>query len=227
MTTMFRTFRWTLLLVLVAMGLAQAAGAQEPVQRRWGVGWDDGLTLRGWLGGRYELALAAGPDDYLFKDETRIWDSAYPSDLQGRLQVPQDQREEHGWVRVQAGRLVLHRRELSAVAFLGLTYEWIDHQELRLSLDDLEGTFDTYELDRFTHHWALSFGIRPAWQVMENLTIETAFGLRFTWDSWDQTVVSSFAGGEGSEREITSGHGRSFSDQGWEGLTSLQFVIWF
>ncbi len=214
-------------LVLILVSLAGPVLAQEPVQRAWGVGWDDGLTVRGWLKGRYELSLAAGPDDYLFKDQTRLWDTAYPSALQGRLQVPQDQREEHGWVRAQVGRLVLHQDQLSVVSYLGLTYEWIDHQELRLSLDELEGDYDKFELDRFTHHWALSLGLRPAWRVTPRFTVETSFGLQFTWDSWDQTLVSSYAGGEGTQREITAGHGRSFSDFGWEGLTSLEFVFWF
>ena len=89
--------------IMVWAGLACPAGAQEPVQRRWGFGWDDGLTLRYWLGGKWELALSAGPDDYLVKDEVRSWNLTDPPQLQGQLEIPRDQRDEHGWVRFQAG----------------------------------------------------------------------------------------------------------------------------
>lgn len=215
------------LCLAIGMGGSGSALAQAPVDRGWGFGWDDGLTLRRWLGGVWEIGLAAGPDDYLIKDEVRTYDPTWPQDLNGRLEVPRDLRDEHGWVRLQLGRLVAHRDDLTLVGFVGGTYEWIDHQERRLALDELMGDYDTFELDRFTSHWVLDFGLRPAWRATEFLTIETAFTLRFSWENWDQVVGESWAGFDDEVVTSTSGHGRSFSDAGWEGTSSLQFLFWF
>lgn len=213
--------------VLLTIGFGSAARAQEPVDRHWGIGWDDGLTVRYWLAEKWELALAAGPDDYLVKDEVRSWNLEDPPPLQGQLEVPRDTRDEHGWVRFQVGRLITRQRTLALVGYTGVVYEWIDHQDRRLELDSLAGDYDTFEITRFTHHWVLALGLRPSWQPTDFLTIEMSFGLNFAWESWDQTTTRTWAGIEGQSREITSGHGRSFQDFGWEGLSSLQFIFWF
>jgi len=197
------------------------------VDRHWGIGWDSGLTVRYWLGGKWELALYAGPDDYLVKDEVQSWNLEDPPSLQGQLEVPRDQRDEHGWVRFQAGRLITRQKTLALVGYAGVVYEWIDHQDRRLELDSLAGDYDTLEITRFTHHWVLALGLRPSWQPADFLTIEMGFGLNFTWESWDQTMTQTWAGIEGESVMVTTGHGRSFQDFGWEGLSSLQFIFWF
>ncbi len=204
----------------------EPAAAQTAVDRGWGVGWDDGLTVRRWLGGRWELALSAGPDDYLVKDEVRSWNIDDPGSLQGMLEVPLDHREEHGWVRFQAGRLIAGKRDLSLVGYAGVVYEWVDHQERSLQLDQMIGEYDTFELDRFTDTWVLAMGLRPSWQPAGYLTIEMSFGLNFAWSSWDQTSLRTYAGIEGTDRETRSGHGRTFQDFGWQGMGSLQFIFW-
>ena len=216
-------------LVMVVLGLVAAGPglAQEPVNRSWGLGWDEGLTLRYWFGGKWEFSLAGGPDDYLVKDEVRSWNLTDPEQLQGQLEIPRDLRDEHGWVRVQTGRLIAHHQQLALVGYTGLVYEWIDHQERSLELDNLLGDYDTFELDRFTHHWILTLGLRPSWQPTDFMTIESSFGLNFTWTSWDQDTRQTWAGIEGENRSITSGHGRTFQDFGWDGLASLQFLFWF
>ena len=38
--------------------LALPVAANERPAQAWGIGWDDGLTVRRWLGGRWELAAA-------------------------------------------------------------------------------------------------------------------------------------------------------------------------
>lgn len=223
--------KWTRAAILALVGLLVSIPGlglgQEPVERTWGFGWDDGLTLRYWLDGKWEFALSAGPDDYLVKDEERTWQAGDPQDLQGMVEVPRDVRDEHGWVRLQAGRLVAKRDNIALVGFTGLTYEWIDHQDRHLQLDSMQGDYDTYELTRFTHHWVWALGLRPSWQATSFMTIETSFGLQFTWDSWDQSIHETWAGVEGESLIITSGHGRSFQDFGWEGMASLQFMFWF
>ncbi len=218
-----------LMLAVVVLGGAMAgqALAGERPERGWGLGWDDGLTVRRWLGGRWELSVAAGPDDYLVKSETRVWRLSDPANQHGVLQVPVDNREEHGWVRGQVGYLVTRRGDLSLVGYSGLVYNWIDSQERALTLDSLVGEYDTWESDRFTERWVLTLGVRPAWRPLDFMTVEFAMGLNFIWESWDQTTERTFAGVEGADRTVDSGHSRRFEDFGWEGAASLQFFFWF
>jgi hypothetical protein len=212
-----------LILVLLFAGLCQA---QEPVDRKWGIGWDQGLTLRAWLGGRWEIALAAGPDDYLSKEETRSWFVSDPSSRQGVPEVPEDIREEHGWVRFQLGRLIKRHGDFAVAGYGGVVYEWIVHQERNLVLQDLGNGYDSFELDRNTERWVMTLGLRPSWQPTSFLTIETAFGLNFIVDNWDQTTNRTWTGVDGSDHLELDGHGQKFQDFGFEGAASVQIFIW-
>ena len=191
----------------------------------WGLGWEDGLTLRHRMGA-WDLGVAAGPDDYLVKQEDRVWLSTDPESVQGRLELPLDEREEHGWVRLRAGRSLRERGRFGLAAFLGLSYEWIDHQERQLDLDALVGDYDTFELDRFTDYWILEAGLRPSWQLADWVDCEFSFGLRYVWENWDQSVTSTWAGVEQPDHTGTDGDGHRFQDFGWEGVSSLAFVFW-
>ncbi len=229
---------WPPSVVVAVMFVASGLLAGKPVaaadisapnyaDRTWGFGWDNGLTLRRWLGQHWELALAAGPDDFLAKAEKQAWLQSDPLLQHGALQVPTDVRQEQGWVRTQAGYLISRRQSLSLVAYAGLEYNWTDYQERSLVLDPLVGEYDTWELDRFTERWVLSLGLRPSWRPYDFLTIEWALGLAYSWDDWDQTTIRTYAGVSGADRTITDGDSSWFQDFGWEGATSLQFFFWF
>lgn len=206
--------------------VAESVATGPACERTWGLGWDNGLTLRRWVG-EWELGLAAGPDDYLVKEEYWAWELVDPDQVQGRLELPLDEREEHGWVRLKTGRRLLQDQRLEATAFVGLTYEWIDHQERALTLDELVGDYDTFELDRFTDFWVLEAGVRPSWQVSRHLTCEFSFGLRYVWENWDQKVTSTWAGIHEPDRNLTQGSGNRFQDFGWDGAGSLSFILWY
>lgn len=209
---------------MLAAGLA-AAGEPEPQPSRWGFGWSDGLTLRHRIAG-FELGLAAGPDDYLVKEERWERIATDPANVQGQLELPLDEREEHGWVRLRAGRELRSRGALALTAFAGLSYEWIDHQERTLELEALVGDYDTFELDRFTDFWILEAGLRPSWKVTDWLTCEFSFGLRYVWEDWDQETKATWAGVEDADFTESDGTGNRFGDFGWEGVSSLGFLFW-
>ncbi len=222
-----RPVGWLLLIVLMLMmGAAGSGRAQEKVDRTWGVGWDHGLTVRTWLGGCWELSVAAGPEDYLNKVETRSWFLNIPENQQGLLEVPEDTREEHGWVRLQVGRLIKKKDQFAVTGYGGLTYEWIVHQERNLLLHELNNNYDTFELDRHTQRWILTLGFRPSWQPVSFLTVEAAFGLNYIMESWDQTSIRTWSGTEGRDYQETDGAGQEFQDFGLEGLASIQIFIW-
>ena len=219
--------RWSAASALILLLAAPAlAGDDAPGRERvWGFGWDQGLTVRRWLGA-WELSLAAGPNDYLDKSEQRVFDPDAPDDLQGALEVPADDRREEGWVRLQAGYRVARYQSLAAVAFTGLVYNWEDSQYSHIHLGQ-DGLYDAYDTGRFTHRWALELGMRPAWRPVPFLSIETAFGLRFSWQTWSETEHQVYDSGLTSVRTERNGDFSSFQDFGWDGLGSLQIVVWF
>ena len=216
----------SIMAIALVMVMVGSAAALDKVDRTWGVGWDNGLTIRTWLGGTWELAVAAGPDDYLNKVETRSWYLSTPEAQQGLLEVPEDIREEHGWVRFQVGRLIKTKDQFAVIGYGGIVYEWIVHQERSLTLHELNANYNTYELDRHTQRWILTLGFRPSWQPASFLTIETAFGLNFIMENWDQTTKQSWAGVVGNDYQELDGHGQQFQDFGLEGMASIQIFIW-
>jgi len=215
------------LVVAMALSCGLPARAQERPAQQWGLGWDDGLTVRRWLGQDWELALAAGPDDYLFKTESRAWVQTEPAIQHGALQVPEDHRQEQGWVRGQVGHLITRRTDLALVGYAGLVYNWIDFQERSLVLNPLVGDYDTWESDRFTERWVLTLGLRPSWRPLDFLTVELAIGLNFIWESWERTTDRTTAGVGAADHTVENGHSRTFEDFGWQGASSLQFMVWF
>ncbi len=222
----WRALPGLVLVFLLGTTAAGAVGQQVEQDLDWGLGWSDGLTLR-FRPGPWELDLSAGPDDYLIKEERWNAIATHPEPVQGRLEVPVDEREEHGWVRMRAGRILRQRDSLSLTAFAGLTYEWVDHQERQLELDPLVGDYDTFELDRFTDFWILEAGLRPVWQVTNWLGLEFSFGLRYVWQQWDQSATWTWAGVEAPDSSAASGTGNRFQDFGWEGISSLGFIFWW
>lgn len=225
--TNWREVPLTALVVAVALGCALPAIAAERPAQKWGLGWDDGLTVRRWLASSWELALAAGPDDYLVKSESRNWIQTEPAAQHGALQVPEDHRQEQGWVRGQVGHLISRRDDMALVGYAGLVYNWIDFQERALVLNPLIGDYDTRESDRFTERWVLTLGVRPSWRPVAFLTVELALGLRFSWESWERTTDRTAAGVTDADHTVENGHSRSFEDFGWQGASSLQFLVWF
>jgi hypothetical protein len=216
--------------VLVLAGAAVAAcpataATGADAERTWGLGWDDGLTVRRWLG-PWELGVAAGPDDDLIQLESTEWHQADPPAYQGLVEVPQDERRESGWVRGQAGFRLRHDGPLTLVVYSGLAYGWIDHQSKTALLDPVSGGYDTVETNRFTHRWAWDLGLRPAWRPVRWLTVEFSFGLRYAWERWDETTVTQPAGVPDPDRRERDGETSSFRDFGWEGLGSLAFLFW-
>lgn len=222
---------WAGILVLVFLWSVPSVSAVEtgPVERKWGLGWDSGLTVRLWLGGVWELAVAAGPDDYLWNSEDHYYDTGYPPSWEEREEYTDSaDRIESGFVRFQAGRLVSRRGPLALVGYSGLQYGWTDdrYSYSWVSVDDPVMTaIRTTDFDIST--WTLTLGLRPSWVILDFLTIETAFGLEYRWISRDWAELTEYP--ETGRVYIRTGFedGNSFNDSGWHGMSSLQFIVWF
>ncbi len=218
-------------LAVVVMFSAIGANAAEtgPVDRKWGLGWDNGLTARLWLGGVWELAVAAGPNDNLSTSEGFQYDTGSPPEWNesDSRSVREDKRES-GFVRLQAGRLVSRRGPLALVCYTGLQYTWSDsrYSYSGVDLEHPENSRDSVrDLDRST--WDLSLGIRPSFVILDFLTIETAFGLQYSWISTDEAERTLYPESGQVQLYGDTDDSHRFSYYGWSGMGSLQFIVWF
>jgi len=215
-----------LVLVAAVPSLAVESG---PVDRKWGMGWDDGLTARLWLRGTWELGVAAGPNDNLRNTDRSTYDTGSPPLWEeSQENTLSDDRTESGFVRAQAGRLLARRGPLAAVCFLGLEYAWSDGGggNTRTSVDLLDNSY-TESWDNDSSAWTLTLGLRPSFEILGFLTIETAFALEYRWldSQWVDRIEYPDTGRV--LIDVQSGSGNRFDDAGWTGTGSLQFFIWF
>jgi len=218
--------------ILIASLLAATAAMAEDAARarKWGLGWDQGLTVRRWLGS-WELGVAAGPSDWLSESDQRSWDSTEPDSLQGRDSRHESSQRESGFVRLQAGRCVAGQGPLDLMAHVNFQYRWRDERRV----------YDWYYLDRnsfettdkWTETWTASAAVRLAWRPLDALSIETAFGLSYSWSDWEevrrtvrQDLLPPLESDEVTARQ-TKGSSRRFEYHGWYGLGSLSFIFWF
>lgn len=225
--------RVVLIGILVGMVMLQGASAfaveTGPVDRKWGLGWDNGLTARLWLGGVWELGLAAGPDDFL-RDETR-YDYDTGSDPywnERRETTIIEDRTESGFVRLQGGRLISRRGPLAAVCYMGLQYLWTDSRYVHDYVDEIDPE-DSYtrSRDNDSSIWSLSLGLRPSYEIMDFLTVEMAFGLIYSWRQYDDFERSEYPSSGRVQVDSSVDKRTSFDYFGWNGMYSLQFIVWF
>jgi hypothetical protein len=206
-----------------------AAVETGPVERKWGLGWDEGLTARLWLGGVWELGVAAGPEDFLMDSERSEYSTGYPPEWdEYQIDSLNEERRESGFVRGQVGRLLGRRGPLAAVCYLGLQYQWSDGRSVYSTEHPLDPEMDnTLSYDSDSSAWTLALGLRPSFVVLDFLTIETAFGLEYRWFKNEFVGRREFP--ETGELFTESEHrdGNRFDDSGWNGMASLQFFVWF
>lgn len=222
-----RTFVPALILLFVSwQAMAVETG---PVERKWGLGWDHGLTARLWLGGVWELGLSAGPSDYLTTSEEHYYDTGQPPEWNEREEhKDRDDKRESGYVRLQAGRLVSRRGPLALVCFSGLQYEWSDTRysyEIVSTSYPEDSRINVRDIDRSI--WSLSLGLRPSFIVLDFLTIETAFGLIYSWSDTEDIDRTTYPETGRTRVDVSGGDQSSFSYSGWSGMGSLQFIVWF
>ncbi|MCP4574248.1 MAG: hypothetical protein GY838_17950 [bacterium] len=198
--------------------------------RRWGLGWDEGLTLRRWVG-PWELGVAAGPNDWLDESDSRTWDTDEPDSLQGRDDEHYKSQRESGFVRLQLGRRMASEGILDFMGHVNLQYLWSDERWVHDYYYTNRITFST--TDNWVETWSLSTGIRLALRPWEFLTVETTFGLTYSWGDREEIrrrVERDLVPPLESDRvtvEQTKSSTRRFDDDGWYGMGSLSFIYWF
>lgn len=226
----------TLLALTLVLGTGARAAQVEPVEplRRWGFGWDpavsgSGLTVRHRFSPEWDLAVAAGPNDYR-RDMVRLaWDDDSNVFEDGVPQTDSDRREQ-GWVRLAAGRRIWRDGRLGVSGMAAVTYRWSVEEWRYREIGRPSGSLVDY-LNRREQHdiesWTVALGIRPSVAVTPRLHVEFEAGLEFerqhtaydyvTW--WD-----SYAATETRTDDIET---RTFGSYGGFEFYNLKFIFWF
>lgn len=220
------------LLVLALIPATTARAAQE--LRRWGFGWDpavsgSGLTVRHRFSPGWDLAIAAGPNDYR-RDTVRLsWDDDANVFEDGVPRTDSDRREQ-GWVRLAAGRRFWQDGRLGVSGVLAVTYRWSVEEWRYREIGTPSGALVDY-LNRREQHdiesWTVALGIRPSVAVTPRLHVEFEAGLEFerqhtAYD--DVTWWDSYAATETRTDDIET---RTFGSYGGFEFYRLKFIFWF
>lgn len=223
-------------LFLLLLPALAAAGADDGASglRRWAFGWDPvesgaGLTVRYRFSPRWDLSIAAGPNDYRYDEEARDWDDDDVFIDDGAEERTDDRREQ-GWVRLVAGGRFWREDRVSVSGVCGVTYRWSAEESRYRDYDNYIGAQWDYRNQRIgadVDTWTVALGIRPALEITPRLAVEFEAGLAFSrtttayesdtwWDTFPETARTE---------EVR--HGRTFRSYGGFELSQLKFIFRF
>lgn len=223
-----------LLLAAGAAGAAVPSEEQAPPLRRLGFGWDpaetgSGLTVRYRISPRWDLGLAAGPNDYLRDSGRQSWDDDDQAIDDGQPE-DQDDRREQGWVRLAAGRNFWREGRLAVSGVGAVTYRW-SAEEYRTryyrsysgAIWDFNNHRNSYDYDT----WSMALGIRPSFQVTSRAQVEFEAGLEFERVTVEYESLDWWDTSSGTELMQETRHERTFRSYGGFEFYRLKFIFWF
>lgn len=225
------------LLAALLLLLPAFAGAQEgaaPPLRRWGFGWDpadtgSGLTVRHRFSPRWDLSVAAGPNDYRLDSEFRDWDSDNII-VEDGMPERDDTRREQGWVRLAAGGCFWRDGRVSVSGVGAVTYRWSVEEYAYRYFDSYEGALWDYWNSRTkqdVNTWTVALGVRPSFAVTPRLNVEFEAGLEFERVTSDREVRKWWDNYPDTSLFQESRHQRAFNTYGGFEFYRLKFIFWF
>ena len=223
-----------LLLLLLAPLVAGAEEAPAAPLRQWAFGWDPGdyergLTVRYRFTPRWDLSVAAGPNDYRTESERLSWDSDDESSDDGTPRG-NDTRQEQGWVRLAAGGQFWQEGRWAVSGVGAATYTWSVEDRRTRTYQNYAGALWDYRniresTDRET--WIFTLGIRPSFRVSNRMQIEAEAGLRFSRSTAEFESLSWWDSFTPTERGEETTHYRDFQSYGGVELYKLKLIFWF
>lgn len=219
---------------LVVMGaVACAAEPTEPALRHWAFGWDPGLSQTG-LTVRYnvnrdwDVAVAAGPNDYRRDEETTRQD--WSDGTENNSDQADATREESGWVRLAAGRRFWREGRVSVTGVGSAVYSWVARERRSRDYDTYTSSYPDYVNAR-THDdvdtWTVALAIRPAVQITPRLAVEFEGGLALARSTLNEDYEKWWDASPGYTHEQSTSITRSFRTYGGFELSSLKFIFRF
>lgn len=212
-------------LLLSAASAAAGTGGGERA-RNWALGWEDGVTLRRALG-PWDLGLSAGPDDWLWEQETYVWRADWPDSVQGTLDDEHKDHRESGYVRLGVARELTAWQTLSMQATLSGQYTWVNSEYKSVYYDWSSDNHETRTRDFHSDAYVVALGARIAWRPVPFISIQTRLGLAYRSLTGNR-IAESYDDLAGlRERTESPEQEASFYDYGYGGTGSLEFFVWF
>ncbi|MFH1841683.1 MAG: hypothetical protein ABIF77_00610 [bacterium] len=220
---------FTLAVVLVCGSLSLPASSHAgDSEKNWGIGWAQGITLRKCFGSTWELGISGAPQDYLSNEDEYESPPDLPAEGPGYLAAQSTTRRESGWARFTVARHLLQRDRLSLAVYSGLKYNWRDGQTTQSYYQEFVSAYTREVTDEWTDEWRLILAARPSYAIRDNVTIEIEFGLSYAWQDEEVVIMNQPADSAGETIRRRFSESSSFSTyRGWEGLNSLNIIIWF
>jgi hypothetical protein len=219
-----------MLVTFVAVPAVVVAGEFDASENPWGFGYDGGLTLRRKLGAKWEIGISGGPNDYLSsRSETVFRESDPPSSITSDRN-DRDNRRESGFVAPHVGRTVWQRGPFDLVCYLRGTFDWSNTSSYSEGRDNETNDLSIGTTDVKDRDWILLLGFRPGYRPVSWFSVEVSFGLRYTWTKRTYREEDiSYKGTGNSTRYLWEyeEHGQTFNLFGYNGISSLQFIVWF
>ena len=220
-----RWLRAIVLLWLVSLALPVDAGDFDPAEDPWGFGYDGGLTLRRKLGGKWEVGVSGGPNDWLGTRVEDDFDRNYePPGSEQTRHYDSETRREGGFVAVHVGRSVWQRGSFDMICYLRASHNWSNRSEYYETTREGSSYGNPRSWtrsDEDERDYGLSLGFRPAYRPVPWFSIEVGFGLAYYWTSdYDRSEQVRYD--EDGYREesvwIDQDDGQSFRVFGYSGL---------
>ncbi len=221
---------WLLLFCLALAGVA-AAETGEETPRRWGLGYDGGVSLRRTLGDGWDLTLAAGPDDERAEVLGDSWTTGDDGETLGPLPDDSLDTTESGWVRLDVARRVAGEGPASLSTFVSVRYLWSRGKTEMLRVDTWDQDVVTRRTWKNIDSWLIALGLRPQYRFSTRFSCEVHLGVSFVDEDEDSGRVEERRDADGQlvsliEEQDTT-RTRRFFDFGWYGTGALIFFFWF
>jgi hypothetical protein len=220
------------LALVASMAVAEDGDAEiTETWPRWGVGWlsqSSAPTFRVRLGA-WNVGLAAKPDDNLSYVESwgeTSWGDAVPDSLRD---VPTDHKREAGWIRVDVARTLKRWESVELPLMLAFAYSWRDEEWRTRYWQAEDQAYRSEVRQQYTNGYELILALRPSWRIRPWLSVETEFGIRYTWSNDDYSQRVSRPEWEEDRTEYRQGETKSFRSHGYyssAGIGMLSLILW-
>jgi len=178
-----------ILLALIFYLPPTAEAEFQPSQRRWTVGYENGVTIRRFLGDNWEIFLGGGPNDSLGESHRTIYRDVVDEFSGMYSQNGEDTKVEEGYVFLGTGRTLIRDHRFWLAGTFSVKYRWSNYQTSQF-LDNFY--HESYQSSQITGHDMTTtayLGFRPAYDITSRITMMLSMGIYFshqtsTWDKW-------------------------------------------
>lgn len=174
------TFIMFLFFEMIPMMIPGVACAEyEPAGHRWTIGFENGVTLRRFLGKNWEVYLGGGPDD--FKSEAESTSYRYPGDDSPELYsfYEETHKTESGFVHLGVGRQLIRENRFWLTAIVDFSYNWENHQTSNKRKYIWSDDIRVGETVGHRMVSTFSLGLRPAYDITSRIVVTAEFGFYF------------------------------------------------